>query len=103
VKNHIVCFVDEDELVFLQKKVTSLPLNEEIIIAKSIEYYDDPDPCMIHKSAIMKLMYIQINDVLNEKLIRGQQKILWAELPDNIKEYLKFSKNVQYLMFNLIK
>ena len=29
-----------------------VPLKEEIILKKSVEFFDDPEPCHIHRSAV---------------------------------------------------
>ena len=32
--------------------LTDLPLKEEIILEKSEEFFNDPNPCFIHRSAV---------------------------------------------------
>jgi hypothetical protein len=94
----ILCLIGENGCVLFENKITALPLKEEIIIKKSIEYYNDPEPCMIHRSAIMKYLYIQVDDFLHQKLSEDKKKILWDDLPQNIKDFLKIDHNVRYLI-----
>ena len=38
--------------VLFEGNIMGLPLNEEWILKKSIEFFDDPAPCYIHRSAV---------------------------------------------------
>lgn len=42
-----------DKTIF-QGKFIDLPIKEEYIINKSIELFDDEDPCIIHQSYVIK-------------------------------------------------
>lgn len=44
----------KNEQVLYNGKLIDLPLKDEYIIKKSIELFDDEDPCIIHKSYVMK-------------------------------------------------
>ena len=39
----------------------NLPLTEEIIIAKSIEFFDDKEPCEIHRSAVQLRLLAELD------------------------------------------
>ncbi len=41
--------------------VKDLPLQEEVVIKKSIEFYDDPEPCFIHRGAVMTRLYEELS------------------------------------------
>lgn len=41
-----------------------LPFSEELIIAKSIHFYDDPAPCFIHRSAVRTRLLAEIEEEL---------------------------------------
>ena len=92
-----VCFIDSGGKVILEKKLTSLPLREAIVIAKSIEFFNDPEPCMIHRSAVMKRLYIEINDFLSEALQRGEKQLAWESLPEFIKAYISVPSVVNFV------
>lgn len=98
VNNATLFFVNNNEEVFLKSKLTALPLKEECIISKSMEYYFDPEPCMIHRSAVMKRIYMQIEEFLDQKLAIGEQKIAWTDFPDFIKEALVLEQGVKYVI-----
>ena len=43
-----------NEKVIFQGKFIDLPIKETCIINKSIELFDDEDPCIIHQSYVIK-------------------------------------------------
>lgn len=96
--NQILYLVDDNGHVLFSNKLTALPLKEESINKKSIEFYSDPEPCMIHRSAIMKYMYVKIDDFIHERASSGQKKILLDDLPDTIKGFLNLDQNAKYIM-----
>ena len=48
-----------------------LPLKEEIILQKSVEFFDDPDPCHIHRSAVRVRLVAEPGPLL----------LAWADFP----------------------
>jgi len=88
MKNKIISFMDSKGNVVLEKKLTSLPLKEEVVINKSVEFFDDPEPCMIHRSAVMKRLYMEIDDFLNDALRKGRKQLSLEHIPDSIKKYI---------------
>ena len=48
------------------KKIQNLPIKEEYIIKRSIELFDDEDPCIIHQSYVIKDYVDQVLDLLKE-------------------------------------
>lgn len=46
--------ITKNDQVLYNGKLIDLPLKDEYIIKKSIELFDDDDPCIIHKSYVMK-------------------------------------------------
>jgi len=40
--------------VLYEGRISDIPIKEEFIIQKSIELFDDEDPCIIHQSYIIK-------------------------------------------------
>ena len=93
----VIILEDHHGKELFRKKLTSLPLREKIVIGKSIEFYNDPEPCMIHRSAVMQRFYMQIDNVLDELLINGVDEVLWESIPERIKSYLDFNNNIHYV------
>lgn len=71
INKTFITFIDNKGKVILEQKLTSLSLREEALISKSIEFFNDPEPCMIHRSAVMKRMYMEISDLLSDFLQKG--------------------------------
>lgn len=77
--------------------ITSLPLKEEKILKKSMEMFCDSDPCIIHKTYIMKKIILDIDDYLNSLIKQGKMKLNWRYVPEPIKEVLDFKEQVDEL------
>jgi hypothetical protein len=75
-------FFNKNGEKLMDKKLTSLPLKEEFIIQKSIEWFDDPEPCMIHRSAVMNKIYTRIGEYIKEQKVN---ELLWNDLPESIR------------------
>ena len=46
--------------------ITELPLREEYIISKSIERFNESEPCIIYRTSIAKKFYIQLFEKLGD-------------------------------------
>lgn len=46
-----LCLYAGEEVLY-NGLLKDLPLREEIIIEKSIQFFDDPEPCHIHRNAV---------------------------------------------------
>lgn len=79
-------FLDTDKNIIFENKLIAIPLNEEEIISRSIEYFNDPEPCMIHRSAVMKSMIIELYEFFLEVYMDGQKRIKWDSVSDFIKK-----------------
>ncbi len=42
-----------------------LPFSEETILSKSVEYFDDPEPCYIHRDAVQLRLSAELTGLLN--------------------------------------
>ncbi len=89
-----IIFTDNKGSTLHECKLNSLPLKEEKIIEKSIELFNDREPCIIHKSFVMKKLMLEINEYFNEVLPNGKGQIALEEIPKNIKELLNISYDV---------
>lgn len=56
-----------EKTVLYEGKLQDVPLKEEYIVKKSIELFDDDDPCIIHKSYVVKEYADKILDLLKVK------------------------------------
>ena len=100
MKDHTLYFMGDQGEMLVKKKLTALPLKEEFIIKKSIEFFNDPEPCMIHRSAVMKRIYMEINEFFLLVLKDGKQEVLWDNFPSFIKEGLDIQKKIRSIRFD---
>jgi len=62
-----------DEVIY-QGNILDMPIKSDCIIKKSIELFDDDDPCIIHKSFVIKKYvdeFLKLTDLKNQ----GQVKL----------------------------
>ncbi len=70
-----------------------LPLSENIIIQKSIEFFDDPAPCFIHRDAVRIRLLADLEDSLSDSITTTSPE--WLHL---ISEYM--GQQVTYVAFS---
>lgn len=81
---------DEDNIVY-NGKLTGMPLREELILEKCIEYFNDKSPCYIHKSATMKRLFLQLEKYFEQD--KKKNSWMFNELSDEIKSIIKQENN----------
>jgi hypothetical protein len=91
-------FKDSNGSIVLEQKVLRLSLKEESIIAKSVEFYNDPEPCMIHRSAVMKRMYLEWEDFILRRLPDRRGLLKWEAVPQNLRDYLEIGHAIDELI-----
>lgn len=64
MKQKIVIARGNEEL--FNKKIQNIPLKQEYIIKRSIELFDDEDPCIIHQSYVIKDYVDQVLELLKD-------------------------------------
>lgn len=69
----------------MEKKIVSLPLRESAVMEKSMEWFRDPEPCIIHKTAVMKRMYLVLEEYCLQQLMNGVKEIFWEQIPEDIR------------------
>jgi hypothetical protein len=63
-----------------------MPISESTIIAKSIDFFNDPEPCFIHRSAVMMRIYLEIEEYIKET---GNESICLEEIPKGMQDYFR--------------
>lgn len=61
-----------------------IPIQEDVIIEKSIAFFDDPEPCYIHRGAVVTRLAGEIEDAVREKggVLKGEA------IPGEIRRYI---------------
>lgn len=94
-----ITFLDNRKMVVESYKLTSLPIREQIIIGKSIEFFSDPEPCFIHRSAVMKRLLTEIDDYLYDISKEGVYEIKWSDFNKKFKEVLELRVEIDCIRF----
>ncbi|MDR3192814.1 MAG: hypothetical protein LBT87_07090 [Treponema sp.] len=74
---------DRQGKVLYQGPLNGLGFPEKLIIAKSIYFFNDEEPCFIHRGAVAARLFEELNRLLEE---RG--KMSAAELAESAPGYL---------------
>lgn len=87
----MVSFADINGGTLLNSKMTSVPLREDVILRLSVEFFADPEPCMIHRSAVMSRMYMEMLEYFLRGLDSGKFCHLISELPQRLASFIDLS------------
>lgn len=90
-----ITFFGENGIPVYKGKLISLPFKDDVIIRKSIEFFNDDEPCIIHKSFVVRTIVLNIEDYFNRMEQIGVCEMEWDELPDEIKSILEFKKAIK--------
>ncbi len=77
MKQYIIIL--KDEKILYDGRISDIPIKEEYIKSKSVELFDDDDPCIIHQSYVIKEY---VDNLLNVFKCTGKTTI-------NVKEHLE--------------
>jgi hypothetical protein len=88
IKKMVITFLSQQEKVLVRHRVLCLPIREDQLILKSIEFFNDPEPCMIHRSAVINRLYTEILDFLIRRLSGQGGTLDWSEFPSTLAAYL---------------
>lgn len=84
----MIRFVDAERRTLLQCKLTAVRLRESAILRLSEEYFRDPEPCMIHRSAVMSRMYQELLAYFQQGPQEDHGVFLFAQLPERLSSFL---------------
>lgn len=94
----LIVYNDKGQILY-EGKITSFPLNEELVIGKSIEFYSDEAPCFIHRSAVMKRLYAELENFVEAGLEDGRSLWKWDELAQYLQQILKLEDKVSHVTY----
>jgi hypothetical protein len=84
----------DNQLVF-QGSMSQLPLRENIILEKSVQFFDDPDPCLYHRNAVL----IRLLSEIELQLPSGSASIEQCPL---LRAYANFDA-IDHFSFNYVE
>lgn len=82
--------ISAGQTILYQGKLTNLPIPEPIIIQKSIEFFNDPAPCMIHRSAVLNRLYTELLCTVEQAtgVMSEQPFCSWDELSTEQRSWI---------------
>ncbi|NLM11412.1 MAG: hypothetical protein GX213_11670 [Clostridiaceae bacterium] len=96
IKNMKICLMDSNKEVVSVKRLIDLPIKEEGIISKSIEWYNDPEPCTIHRSAVMKRIYFELMEYLEMNKQNGINLLPLESIPYSLLSLFDIEGEVSF-------
>lgn len=94
MRDIVLGFLNKEGEVLFERKLTAIPLKEEAIIRRSIEYFSDPEPCMIHRSAVMRRIFMEFGEFLNQNIEKGKLELLWNEIPEELRKIIDINGDI---------
>ena len=79
-----------DQGVLYSGPTSGLPIRESVILAKSVEFFADPEPCMIHRSAVQVRLYSEFELWLDDQGAGSEYSAAFSALPCGLQAYLDF-------------
>jgi hypothetical protein len=64
VEKPLLVLYDADKMELFRNFVEKLPVREDLIIAKSLEYFNDDAPCFLHRSAVLQRLFAELTIIL---------------------------------------
>jgi hypothetical protein len=83
---------DREGKILYEGPLNGLSFPEKLIIAKSIYFFNDEEPCFIHRSAVASRLFEELNRLLEQ---RG--KMSAAELQESSPGYMDEYPGLEYI------
>lgn len=88
IKKILITYINKENDEIIEKNLIYMPIKETIVIEKSKQFFNDPEPCMIHRSAVMKRLYMEVYDFLVKIMDDENAEISWNRLPQYLRDYM---------------
>lgn len=96
----MISITDQNNKVIYQDHITSLPIRDEGMINKSKELFYDSEPCIIHKTFIIKQFFFKLDNYLNDLAEHSIQEVSYDMLPDWITKMVKMDTHTKMLLMD---
>lgn len=89
-----IIFIDKNGNEIMNVPVIEMPIHEKIIIEKSIELFNDDEPCIIHKTFAIRAIMFEICEYLNQ-ILNSDNEVLKESINEktlkliNIQDFYK--------------
>lgn len=89
-------FLDKNKSVIKRTSILKLPIKDKIIIDKTIEMFNEDEPCIIYKTAAINQIGMEILKALENKIDYAVFKK--KDLPEIIGNIVDLNDNVEYIV-----
>ena len=86
-------FFDGNNDIILESELVELDLNEDYILREAIKRFNNPEPCIIHRTHIIKKFHIEFYNFIEEakkEVIKNE--FIWSNTPMYIREAINLNK-----------
>lgn len=84
IRKLVVTFTGEGNRMLAQHRMVGLPIRERQLVERSIELFHDPEPCMIHRSAVTQRIYEEFLSFVSSRIPEQGGAVEWNEIPSRI-------------------
>lgn len=82
-------FYDAAGTLLKRCRLDALPFREEAVLRLSMEFFQDPEPCMIHRSAVISRVVMELLDYFQQQGQTGQNGIELSNIPPRLADFLQ--------------
>lgn len=73
-------------------RTPDLPIREEVVLGKSVEFFQDPEPCMIHRSAVLARIFAEFEQWMDSMGAGPECNVNIKEMPENLLHSLNLER-----------
>jgi len=84
-----VTLTDRDGRILYEGRVYGIPIREVVILLKSEEFFNDPDPCYKHRGAVYVRLWTEFEQFLTQA---GDGPVRIDRLPDTLRGYIELGE-----------
>ncbi len=84
----VLQFNGENGEKIVKCKLFSIPLREDAVLQACIEFFADPEPCMLHRSAAMSRMYMELQEYFLKVWNEGNDCCSFSDIPEKLRSHL---------------
>jgi hypothetical protein len=82
-------FYDYTGVLIKRCRLDALSFREETVLRLSLEFFQDPEPCMIRRSAVISRILMELLDYFQELSRCGLDGIPLKDMPPRLAEFLQ--------------
>lgn len=98
-EKRIVTILDKEGIIIMSGELSDIEFTHELVVQKSIEFFDDPEPCYIHQGAVICRLQAEIDEMLlqadNQTINIENENVEVQNSP--LRGYLGFYKNANQI------